>query len=91
MKNHVLKLYVTGDTQASQKAIQNIRDICEEKMSDYQLEVIDIRDHPQLAENEKIWATPTLIKEVPKPLQRMIGNFSKTEDVLLGLGIADID
>jgi len=84
----LLKLYVTGVTGASEQAIANLRLICEEEMHDeYQLEVIDVLERPQLAEDEKILATPTLIKHLPPPLRRIIGDLSATPKVLLGLDL----
>lgn len=83
-----LKLYVTGRTVRAQRAIDNIRSICEQELGGrYALEVIDITEHPQLAENEKILATPLLIKELPPPLRRLIGDLSDRDRVLLGLDL----
>jgi circadian clock protein KaiB len=82
-----LTLFVTGETSQSREAISNIREICEETLGDYTLNVVDIQEHPRQAEREKIWATPTLIKEHPPPVQRVIGNFSRRQDVLLGLNL----
>jgi len=85
---YVLKLYVTGHTTNSQMAVANIRRICEEDLNgDYQLEVVDVLNRPQLAEDERILATPTLIKELPPPLRRIIGDLSDREKVLLGLDV----
>lgn len=83
-----LKLYVTGVTQRSERAITNLRRICETKLGgEFELDVIDVLEHPQLAETEKILATPTLIKELPSPIRRIIGDLSDTEKVLLGLDL----
>ncbi len=87
MTKPILKLYVTGDTAKSRKAISNIKDICETELSAYSLDIVDIQEHPKVAEQKKIWATPTLIKESPPPLQRVIGNFSRKSDVLRGLNL----
>lgn len=88
MKNYVLKLYVTGNTPRSQRAIANLRRICEEELDEsYQMVVIDVLERPQLAEDEKILATPTLIKQLPPPLRRIIGDLSDVDKVLLGLDI----
>lgn len=85
---YLLKLYVTGGTQRSQTAIQNLHRICEEDLAGrYQVEVIDVLERPQLAEDEKIFATPTLIKQLPPPIRRLIGDLSRTDRVLLGLDI----
>ena len=86
--NHILRLYVMGRTPRSQRAIANIQRICEEELQGrYQLEVIDVLERPQLAEDEKVLATPTLIKELPPPLRRIIGELSDKELVLMGLDL----
>lgn len=88
MANYLLKLYVTGRTPRSEKAIANLRRICDEELhGQYEMQVIDVLEHPQLAEDEKILATPTLIKRLPPPLRRVIGDLSDTEKVLLGLDV----
>ena len=88
MEKIILRLYVTGKTPASQRAIANMRHICEEELEkQINLEIIDVLEHPQLAENEKILATPTLIKDLPLPLRRIIGDLSDKEKVLLGLDL----
>ncbi len=85
-ERYVLRLYVTGMTPRSTRAIANIKRICEEHLQDrYELEVIDIYQQPVLAEGEQIIAAPTLIKKLPFPLRRIIGDLSNTERVLLGL------
>jgi circadian clock protein KaiB len=84
----LLRLYVAGTTQQSTRAILNIQQICEEHLEGaYQLEVIDIYQRPQLAKDEQIIAVPTLVKKLPLPLRRVIGNFSDTERVLVGLDL----
>ncbi len=86
--NYLLKLYITGTTPSSTKALVNIRKICEEHLHGrYNLEVIDITQHPTLAEGEQIIAAPTLIKKLPLPLRRFIGDMSQTERILLGLDL----
>ncbi len=88
MGKYLLKLYITGQTPRSKKAIANMRRICEEELrGQYDLVIIDVLERPQLAEDEKILATPTLIKELPLPLRRIIGDLSNTERVLLGLDL----
>lgn len=88
MSKFKLKLYITGRTPRSEQAIVNLRQICEEQLGgDYELIVIDVLERPQLAEEEKILATPILIKELPPPLRRIIGDLSDREKVLLGLDI----
>lgn len=89
MEKFKLRLYITGKTSRSERAIANLKKICERDLKDrYQLEVIDVLENPQLAENEKIIATPTLIKDLPRPLKRIIGDLSNAEKVLLGLDLA---
>ena len=88
MPKFTLKLYVTGQTLKSERAIANMRRICEEELKgQYELLIIDVLERPQLAEDEKILATPTLIKELPPPLRRVIGDLSDIDKVLLGLDI----
>jgi circadian clock protein KaiB len=88
VKKIKLKLYVTGKTPRSERAIANLHQLCKEALEGrYELSIIDVLEHPQLAENEKIIATPTLIKELPPPLRRVIGDLSDKEKVLLGLDI----
>ena len=88
MHKFLLKLYVTGRTPRSQQAIANLRRICEEDLGgQYEMEIIDILERPQLAEDEKILATPTLVKELPIPMRRIIGDLSNSERVLLGLDL----
>jgi circadian clock protein KaiB len=87
---YVLRLYVTGSTARSARAISNIRKICEEHLEGrYDLEIVDIAQHPTLAEGEQIIAAPTLIKKLPLPLRRFIGDMSHTERILLGLDLRE--
>ncbi len=84
----VLKLYITGRTPASEQAVLNIKSICEHKMPGrYQLVIIDILEQPEIAERDGIIATPTLIKEQPQPVRRIIGDLSETNKVLAGLNL----
>lgn len=84
----VLSLYVAGQTSKSIKAITNVKNICEEYLhGEYQLKVIDLYQQPQLAKGEQIIALPTLIKKVPPPLRRIIGDMSNLDGVLVGLDI----
>lgn len=88
MSRVVLKLYITGRTTRSERAIRNLRTLCENKLgSDYKLEIIDVLEHPQLAESDKILATPTLIRETPPPLRRIIGDLSDQDKVLRSLDL----
>jgi len=90
MKQISLRLYITGTTPRSVKAIENLKRICEGELeASVDLQIIDVLEHPQLAEDEKIIATPTLIKEIPAPLRRLIGDLSDRERVLLGLEIVE--
>jgi len=85
---YILKLYVAGLSPKSATAIANINKICEDNLQGrYQLDVIDLYQQPQLAEGEQIIAIPTLIKKLPPPLRRVIGDLSNTERVLVGLDI----
>ncbi len=87
-KTYVLRLYLTGTTPQSMRAVANVKKICEEHLKgSYELEVIDLYQQPKLAQGEQIIATPTLIKKLPLPLRRIIGNMSKTERVLVGLDL----
>lgn len=87
-KKYILRLYVTGMTPRSIRAIENIKKICEEHLKGrYDLEVIDIYRQPRLTEGEQIIAAPTLIKKLPLPLRRFIGDMSSTEKILLGLDL----
>jgi circadian clock protein KaiB len=88
LSRYLLKLYVTGKTPRSEKAIANLRRICEEDLhGQYELQIVDVLQNPQLAEDEKILATPTLIKRLPPPLRRVIGDLSDRDKVLLGLDV----
>ena len=83
-----LRLYVTGRTPASQRAIANLEQICAAELQGrYEIEVIDVLEHPQLAEYEKILATPTLVRQLPEPVRKIIGDLSEREKVLLGLDL----
>jgi circadian clock protein KaiB len=87
-KKYILRLYVTGVTPKSQHAIANVKRICEERLEGrYELEIIDIYQQPALATGEQIVATPTLIKKIPAPLRRFIGDMADTEKILFGLDI----
>jgi circadian clock protein KaiB len=92
MKQFVLKLYIAGRTSRTEQAISALREICEKDLaSAYELSVIDVLERPQLAENEKIMATPTLVRELPPPLRRVVGDLSNREKVLVGLDLAIVD
>jgi circadian clock protein KaiB len=86
--HYVLRLFVSGMTPRSTRAVQNVRAICEEHLQGrYDLEVIDIYQQPTLARGEQIIAAPTLVKKSPAPLRYIIGDLSSTERVLRGLDL----
>ena len=85
---HVLRLYVTGMTPKSTQAIANVQKLCEKHLAGrYELEVIDIYQHPTLIKEQQIIASPTLIKKLPVPLRRLIGTMSDTERFLVGIDL----
>ena len=87
-QKYVLRLYITGTTPRSMRAIANVKNICENYLKGrYQLKVLDIYEKPKLAKEEQIIASPTLIKKLPLPLRRFIGDLSDTEQILLGLDL----
>lgn len=88
MPHTVLRLYVTGETPRTRAAIQNLQRICQEELEgEYEIVVIDVIQNPQLAEDERILATPTVIRELPPPVRRVIGDLSDSDKVLLGLDL----
>ena len=88
LQHYVLRLYVTGMTPRSLQALHTIKELCEQHLRGrYDLEVIDIYQHPRLATDEQIVAVPTLVKQLPAPLRRLIGNLSDRERVLFGLDL----
>ena len=88
LNTYILKLYVTGSSPRAETAIANLRRICEEELRGrYTLEIIDVLEKPDAAETDRILATPTLIKQLPPPLRRVIGDLSDKEKVLLGLEV----
>lgn len=85
---YLLKLYVTGTSPRTETAIANLRRLCEHELEgEYELEIIDVLQDPQAAEDARILATPTLIKQLPPPLRRVIGDLSDKDKVLLGLEV----
>ncbi len=83
-----LRLYITGQTPRSEQAITNIKRICENHISEnYKLEIINVLEEPERAEEDMVIATPTLLRLTPPPARRIIGDLSLTDRVLLGLGI----
>ena len=89
-EQYFLRLFVTGASPNSSRAISNIKSICESKLGGkYELEIIDVYQQPLMAETEQIIALPLLIKKFPLPERRFIGDLSNTEKVLKGLGLID--
>lgn len=89
---YTLRLFIAGNTSKSAQAIENIREVCETNLQGrYALEVIDIYQQPELARGEQIIAAPTLIKTLPPPLRRMIGDLSSKERILVGLRLQPIE
>lgn len=85
---YVLRLFVTGTTTRSQRAIDNLKCICTEVLQGkYELEIVDVLQSPEKAEVEKILATPTLIRSLPPPIRRIVGDLSETEKVLTALDL----
>jgi circadian clock protein KaiB len=83
-----LRLYVAGQTTKSVAALANLRRYCEQHVPGrYQLEVIDLMQHPQLAEGDQILAIPTVVRKVPEPIRKVIGDLSNEERVLVGLDL----
>jgi len=92
LSKYTLKLYVNGSSPRAATAIANLRRICEEELKgEYNLDIIDVIDQPEAAELDRVLATPTLIKQLPPPLRRVIGDLSDREKVLLGLEVRSGD
>ena len=86
-----LRLYIAGNTPKSSTALKNLKKYCEEHLKDqYRIEVIDLLVHPQLAEGDQILAIPTLVRKVPEPIRKIIGDLSNEEKVLVGLNIRPV-
>jgi len=83
-----LRLYVAGQTPRSRTALANLKKICEEHLAGlYSIEVIDLLEHPQLSKGDQILAIPTLVRRLPKPMRKIIGDLSDTHRVLVGLDL----
>lgn len=81
-----LRLYVAGQSPGSVRAVENLRRVCEEHLAGrYRVELIDLLEHPALARGDEIVAVPTLVRKLPQPVRRIIGDLSDTEQVLVGL------
>ncbi|MET0069669.1 MAG: circadian clock KaiB family protein [Candidatus Thiodiazotropha sp.] len=89
MTKYTLRLYIIGDTLVARRAIDNLKKICEEPevAAVYDFEVINLIENPALAEQERILATPVLVKELPEPMRRIIGDLSDRERILVGLDL----
>jgi circadian clock protein KaiB len=91
-KEYVLRLYIAGTSSRSVRAVANIKEICESSLKNrYDLEVIDIYQQPVLMKGEQIIAAPTLVKKLPLPLRKFIGDMSDTERILVGLDLRPRD
>ena len=87
-----LRLYVAGQTLKSVTAFANLKKICEEYLQgEYTIEVVDLLENPQLAEGDQILAVPTLVRRLPEPVKKIIGDLSNTERVLVGLDVVPAD
>ena len=85
---YILRLYVTGSSHRSLRAVYNLKKLCEEYLpDDYDLEVIDIYKDPEAAREEQIIAAPTLVKKLPRPLRKFVGDMSNTQKILVGLDL----
>ena len=83
-----LRLYVAGQTPKSITAFNNLKKLCEEHLAGkYKIEIIDLLKNPQLAQGDQIFAIPTLVRKLPQPLKKIIGDLSNTERVLVGLDL----
>ncbi len=91
-KKWILRLYVAGQTSKSRTAFANLKRICEEHLAgQYRIEVIDLMENPKLARGDQIFALPTLVRRLPPPVKKIIGDLSNTERVLVGLDIRSAD
>lgn len=91
LSKYLLKLYVAGSSARATTAIENLRRICDQDLhGEYGLEIIDVLEHPEAAEQDRVLATPTLIKQLPPPIRRVIGDLSDREKVLLGLEVRPV-
>jgi circadian clock protein KaiB len=89
---YTLRLYVVGNSPRTEAVIENLRKLCEQRLKGrYQLEVVDISKNPQLAISEQIVAIPTLVKILPLPIRRIIGDLSKPDRVVVGLDLINLD
>jgi len=90
VKEYELRLYVAGQTAKSMSALQNLQRYCEAHLKDrYKIEVVDLLQNPQLAEGDQILAIPTLVRRVPEPIRKIIGDLSNEDKVLVGLDLRE--
>ena len=88
----LLRLYVAGQTPKSMTAFANLKKICEEHLAgQYKIEVVDLLENPKLARGDQIFAIPTLVRKLPEPVRKIIGDLSNTERVLIGLDLLPRD
>ena len=86
-----LRLYIAGQTSRSLAALANLKRICEEHLQGrYRIEVIDLLQHPQLARGDQIFALPTLVRKLPEPIRKLVGDLSDTERALVGLDLRPV-
>ena len=89
-REYLLRLYIAGLTPRSEKSIQHVKQVCEKYLKNrYSLEIIDIYQMPQLADGEQILAAPTLVKVLPEPLKRIVGDMTKEKKMLIGLDLIE--
>lgn len=87
-KPYLLRLYVAGQTPKCIAAFDNLKRLCEEHLSGrYEIEIVDLLENPQLAQGDQIFAIPTLVRKLPEPMRKIIGDLSNTERVLVGLDL----
>jgi circadian clock protein KaiB len=91
LETYILRLYVAGQTPKSMTAFANLKKICEEYLEGrYQIQVVDLLENPQLASGDQILAIPTLVRRLPLPIRKIIGDLSNTERVLIGLDLVPL-
>jgi circadian clock protein KaiB len=88
LETFVLRLYVAGQTTKAVRAFENLKRLCEEHLAGrYEIEIIDLLENPQLAQGDQILAVPTLVRRLPEPMKKIIGDLSNSERVLVGLDL----
>lgn len=92
MPDYLLRLFVNGHSAATRAAVDDLHRLCDERFpSQYEIEVVDVQTHPELAEHDRILATPTLIRRLPPPIRRVIGSLTDAQRVLEGLDLVPLD